>query len=67
MIKRICLILAVVGDLNWGSIGFLGVDAIGMLFGGTYSMISRIVYALVGLAGIYLIPSLFSSNEDDDR
>ncbi len=67
MIKRICLILAVVGALNWGSIGFLGVDAIGMLFGGTYSMISRIVYALVGLAGIYLIPSLFSSNEDDDR
>lgn len=64
MIKRICLILAVVGALNWGIIGFLGVDAIGMLFGGTYSAISRVIYALVGLAGIYLIPSLFSSDDD---
>lgn len=67
MIKRICLILAVVGALNWGSIGLLGVDAIGMLFGGTYSTISRVIYALVGIAGIYLIPSLFSSDKDDDE
>lgn len=67
MIKRICLILVVIGALNWGSVGFLGIDAIGMLFGGTYSLISRVIYALVGIAGICLIPSLFSFNQDDDK
>ena len=65
--KKICLILTIVGAINWGIIGFLGIDAIGSVFGGTYSMISRIIYALVGIAGIILIPSLFSSNDNENR
>lgn len=67
MFKKICLVLTIIGALNWGIIGFLGVDAIGSLFAGTYSMISRIIYALVGIAGIILIPSLFSSNDNENR
>lgn len=53
-------------SIELGGIGFLGVDAIGSLFGGTYSMISRIIYALVGISSIILIPSLFSSNDNEN-
>ncbi|AVD36753.1 MULTISPECIES: DUF378 domain-containing protein [Clostridioides] len=61
--KKVALILAIIGALNWGAIGILGTDLIGSIFGGTYEMISRIIYFIVGLAGLYLIPSLMS----DDR
>ena len=53
--KSLALILAIIGALNWGIIGFFGLDLIGNLFGGTYSTISRVIYSIVGLAGIYLI------------
>lgn len=63
--KKICLILTIVGAINWGIIGFLGIDAIGSVFGGTYSLISRIIYAIVGIAGICLIPALMSSDNNE--
>lgn len=62
--KRFALILVIIGALNWGLIGAFGVDFLGNIFGGTYEVISRIIYFIVGLAGLYLIPSLMS---DDDR
>ena len=49
--------------LNWGIIGFFGLDLIGNLFGGTYSAISRVIYSIVGIAGIYLIFTGFSNND----
>ena len=66
MLKKIALILAIVGALNWGVIGIFGVDAIGYLFGGTYSFMSRTIYTVVGLAGIYLIPSLMSKDDTEE-
>lgn len=65
MLKKIALILVIIGALNWGSIGIFGVDAIGYLFGGTYSLLSRIIYTVVGLAGIYLIPALMSKDTEE--
>ncbi|MGL5348317.1 MAG: DUF378 domain-containing protein [Peptostreptococcaceae bacterium] len=56
--KKLALILVIVGALNWGGIGVLGVDLIGNIFGGTYQVISRMIYFIVGLAGIYVIPIL---------
>lgn len=53
--RKFALILAIIGALNWGGIGVFGIDFLGNLFGGTYELISRIIYSLVGLAGIYLI------------
>ena len=53
------LILVIIGALNWGLIGFFGFDLVGALFGGQLSMVSRFVFALVGLAGIYAITFLF--------
>lgn len=61
--KSLVLILAIIGALNWGIIGFFGLDLIGNLFGGTYSTISRVIYSIVGLAGIYLIFTGFSNND----
>jgi len=58
--KKLALILVIVGSLNWGGIGVLGVDLIGNIFGGTYQVLSRIIYFMVGLAGIYIMPILMS-------
>lgn len=48
----LALILVVIGAINWGLIGFFSFDLVRMVFG-NMSIFSRIVYALVGLSGIY--------------
>jgi hypothetical protein len=49
----VCLILVIIGGLNWGLVGFFKFDLVAALFG-AMSMLSKIVYDLVGLAAIYL-------------
>ena len=51
---RLALVLSIIGSLNWGLIGFFGFDLVAALFG-DMSGFSRVVYALVGLAGLYSI------------
>jgi len=58
-LDNLALVLVIIGALNWGSIGLFGVDIIGTLFGGQLSMVSRIIYAIVGLAGLWSITLLF--------
>ncbi|QJA09906.1 DUF378 domain-containing protein [Romboutsia sp. CE17] len=53
--KRLAMILVIVGAINWGLIGAFGVDLLGNVFGGTYEVVSRILYFIVGLSAIYLI------------
>ena len=55
----ISLILIVIGALNWGLIGIFQFDIVAALFGGMSGVVSRIVYTLVGLAGIWGITMLF--------
>lgn len=55
----IALILSIIGSLNWGLIGLFQFDLVAWLFGGQSGVISRIIYALVGLAGIWCITLLF--------
>jgi len=50
----IALVLVIVGGLNWGLVGLFGFDLVAAIFGGM-SIISRIIYVLVGLAAIYMI------------
>lgn len=50
----IALTIAIIGAINWGLIGFFNFDAVSFLFG-SLSWISRIIYVLVGISGIYLI------------
>lgn len=51
----IVLTLVIIGAVNWGLIGFFRFDLVATLFGGMDSLISRIVYALIGLSGLYCI------------
>ena len=60
MIDRISLLLVIIGALNWGSVALFQLDLVAYLFGGSDAMISRVVYALVALGGIWCI-SLFCS------
>ncbi|MBC8535296.1 DUF378 domain-containing protein [Feifania hominis] len=58
-LDRLALILVVIGALNWGSIGIFGFDVVAWIFGGQLAAISRIIYTIVGLAGIWCISLLF--------
>ena len=51
------LIIVIIGAVNWGFIGFFGIDLVAWLLGNT-SLLSRIIYAVVGIAGLYML-SLF--------
>lgn len=48
------LTIAVIGAVNWGLIGFFDLNLVSLLFG-SMSWISRIIYGLVGLCGLYLL------------
>jgi len=63
MLDRIALILVIIGALNWGSIGLFQFDIVGWVFGGQGAILSRIIYTLVALAGIWCISLLFRENE----
>ena len=56
---RLALILAIIGGLNWGTIGVFQFDFVSWIFGGQSSVISRIIFTLVGLAAIWCISLLF--------
>ena len=56
---RLALILVIVGALNWLLVGLFQWDLVASLFGGESSWVSRTVYTLVGLAGIYSLSLLF--------
>lgn len=54
-------ILVIIGALNWGSIGIFGFDLIGSLLGGQLSVFARIIFTVVGLAGLWCIYNLCRS------
>ena len=55
---KICLVLVIVGGVNWGLVGLFSFNLVGWLFGGSASTISRIIFTLVGLAALGAIPGL---------
>ena len=59
MLDRIALILVIIGAINWGSIGLFRYDIVAHLFGGQYAAVSRVIYTLVALAGLWCITLLF--------
>ncbi len=63
---NLALVLVIIGALNWGSIGIFGFDAVGWLFGGQASILSRIIFAVVGLAGLWSISILFKEKRFED-
>ena len=65
-IRTIAYILVVVGALNWGLVGFFGFDIVGAIFGGMMSAGARVVFALVGLAGVYSVLKCFGCCKSND-
>ncbi len=63
VIDKIALGVSIVGALNWGSIGLFGFDCVAFLCGGQTGTVSRVIYTLVGLAGVWCITMLFRETE----
>ena len=63
ILDRIALILSIIGALNWGSIGLFKFDVVAWICGGQTAVISRIIYVVVALAGIWCISLLFRPDE----
>ena len=61
MFDKICLILAIVGCLNWGLVGLFSFDLVAWIFGGTGALLSRLFYTVIALAGVWCISLLFRS------
>ncbi|MPM45413.1 hypothetical protein SDC9_92100 [bioreactor metagenome] len=67
IMDKIALVLAIIGGLNWGSIGIFGFDLVAFAFGGSGSAVSRVVYTLVGLAAVWCISLLFRERDPVDE
>lgn len=59
MLERVAWWLVLIGALNWLLVGLFQLDVVATLFGGQDVLVSRIIYVLVGLAGVYLLPQAF--------
>ena len=60
-----CLTLVVIGAINWGLVGFFQFDLVAAIFGGMSAWVSRVIYAFIGLAGLYALT--FYARFDDNR
>lgn len=66
IIDRIALVLAIIGGLNWGSIGLFQFDIVAWICGGQTAVVSRIVYTLVALAALWCVSLLFRTGEETE-
>ena len=59
ILKKICLVLIIIGAINWACVGLFSIDLVASLFGGTDNIIARIIYIVIGIAGLINISYLF--------
>lgn len=64
---KLAILLVTIGALNWGSIGLFGFDFVSWALGGAGSLLSRIVFTIVGIAGIWAISLLFRPSQEEIR
>ena len=63
MLDKIALLLTIIGAVNWGLIGIFQFDLVAYIFGGQGALVSRIIYTLVGAAGLWCISLLFRDRD----
>ena len=63
IMDRIALIVTIIGALNWGSIGLFGFDLVAWICGGQTALLSRIIYTVVALAGVWCISLIFRARD----
>jgi len=66
-LQRIALVFTIIGAINWGLIGFFQYDLVAAIFGGQSSLMSRIIYSIVGISGLINLGLLFKPNEVHER
>lgn len=67
IMDRIALIITIIGALNWGSIGLFSFDIVAWICGGQDALLSRIIYTVVALAGIWCISLVFRARENIEQ
>ncbi len=67
ILQKIALALTIIGAINWGLVGLFQLDLVASLFNGSDSMISRVIYSLIGIAGIINIGLLLEPIRDIDK
>ena len=64
ILNKIALALAIVGALNWGLVGLFTFDLVAWICGGSTTVVARIIYTLVAIAGVFCISMLFRRNDE---
>lgn len=60
----IALLISIIGSINWGLIGLFQFDLVAWIFGGQDALLSRVIYTLVGIAGLWCITMLFRRGKE---
>lgn len=63
IINKIALIISIIGSLNWGLVGLFSFDLVAWISGGPETLLARIIYVIVALAGIWCISLIFRARE----
>ncbi|MFI8495332.1 DUF378 domain-containing protein [Peribacillus butanolivorans] len=66
-IQRTALVFTIIGAVNWGLIGFFQFDLVASIFGGQDAALARIVYGIVGIAGLINLGLLFKPSPEVSR
>ncbi len=64
-LKKICLVLIIIGAINWAFVGLFELDLVASIFGGSDAMLARIIYIIIGIAGLIDISILFDHLDHD--
>lgn len=64
IMDKIALALSIIGAINWGSIGLFQFDIVAWIFGGQDAILSRVIYTVVALAGLWCISLLFRDTDE---
>ena len=64
IVNKIALIIAIIGTLNWGLVGLFSFDLVAWICGGATTVLARIIYVIVALAGVWCISLLFKSDDE---
>jgi uncharacterized membrane protein YuzA (DUF378 family) len=64
IINKIALIISIIGSLNWGLVGLFSFDLVAWICGGATTIVARIIYVIVALAGIWCISLLFRDSDE---
>ena len=65
-LKKICLVLIIIGAINWAFVGLFELDLVATLFGGSDELLAKLVYIIIGIAGLIDISILFDRLDHHD-